>query len=166
MTYKHFNLAVDGELPFDSATQRFIFLEACFRSDNRGIIRHSQSELSSLMLCSLRTIAREFQRLQEVGLLTKEAHGRYKVIVAPLNEVAQTTESQEDNFTELDNWIEEHSKIDKSGNEVIIVPQSELLLDYVLNAIKEGTLIKDKMVWDNEGNCFNVYTHTLAPNSD
>ena len=81
MSYKHYNEVVDAELPFDSGMQRFIFLESCYRSDNRGIIRSPQAQLASCFLVSRQTIAREFVRLQELGLLEKASYGHYQVVM-------------------------------------------------------------------------------------
>jgi len=83
MSYKHYNPAREAELPFDSGVQRAIYLEACTLADNKGIVRTGQTELAQVTLFSPATIAKEFKRLLELGLLMREAQGRYRVTIKP-----------------------------------------------------------------------------------
>jgi len=141
MSYKHYNEAVDAELPFDSGIQRFIFLESCYRSDNRGIIRSPQAQLASCFLISRQTIAREFVRLQELGLLEKTDYGRYCVCLPGVEKANANYQPAKRKPQSLKNWI-----VDEFGKEslergVIEVfgPISELP-EFVVDAIKQGVL--------------------------
>ena len=141
MSYKHYNEVVDAELPFDSGMQRFIFLESCYRADNRGIIRSPQAQLASCFLISRQTIAREFVRLQELGLLEKTDYGRYCVCLPGAEKANASYQPAKRKPQSLKNWI-----VDEFGKEslergVIAVfgPISELP-EFVVDAIKQGVL--------------------------
>jgi len=80
MAYKHLIDFMDKELNLDSGTERYVFIEVCYRSDKRGIIRMSQSELAEIMLLSPRTIAGIFSKMERKHLLNRIGHGRYQII--------------------------------------------------------------------------------------
>jgi len=151
MSYKHYNEVVDAELPFDTGTQRFIFLESCYRSDNRGIIRSPQAQLASCFLVSRQTIAREFARLQELGLLEKTDYGHYQVVIP------QSKKSLTPRPTPLrakllhwlrENWSEEEAK---EGAEITILADDGIqdIPDFFDEAIREGYL-EELRQWDSK----------------
>ena len=165
MSYKHYNEVVDAELPFDSSMQRFIFLESCYRSDNRGIIRSPQAQLASYFLLSRQTIAREFTRLQEHGLLEKIGYGRYQVVIP-----ATGKESLAPRPTPLrakllrwlrDNWGDETAK---EGEEITIIEDDDLLdiPDFFDEAVSEGYL-EQLMQGNREGRLATQYKVHLNP---
>lgn len=172
MTYRHYNLAVDASLPFDSGTQRYIFLESCYRADSGGVVRYSQTELASLLMLSFRTVAREFGRLQELGLLEKEAHGRYKVVIPATKQpvkdaipapISHSTPKVEEEYSPLKEWIilEYGTKTFEKGEIAVKVEQDaynqEILPDIVREGIAQGELHKvgeTKMTTDG---FYNIY---------
>ncbi len=79
MGIKHFTWATDLEWEYDSPTQRYVFLEATYQADKKGILRMSQTDLAQRLLLSRQTVSREFSRLQELGLLRMLNHGRYGI---------------------------------------------------------------------------------------
>jgi len=139
MSYKHYNEMVDAPLPFDTGTQRYIFLEACYRSDNKGIFWMPQSHFASVLKFSPRTIAREFVRLQELGLLEKVGHGHYQVVLPERNEnlMKKPTPLR----AKLLHWIREDYGEPEEGLEITIVddPDQELP-DFFGDAIDKGYL--------------------------
>ena len=79
MAWKQYSEMIDSDRVFDSPLQRYIFLEACYRSDKRNVVRLSQVEFAQITGCSLRTITIQFGKLQEQGLLKREGHGKYRL---------------------------------------------------------------------------------------
>ena len=158
MSYKHYNEAVDAELPFDSGMQRFIFLESCYRSDNRGIIRSPQAQLASCFLVSRQTIAREFIRLKELGLLEKEQFGRYRVILPgkETQEVFKPTKNRKPQS--LKNWIvDEFGKESLERGVIEVFGGIKELPEFVVDAIKQGILERVGMTYNAEGELGSMY---------
>ena len=89
--YNHYNAvkAKEGEISFDTATQRFIYLELCYEADRTGVVRYSQPEIAHMMLLSTPTISNQLARLSEMGLLLHEKHGRYRVMINPVSNTQQ-----------------------------------------------------------------------------
>ena len=158
MSYKHYNEVVDAELPFDSGMQRFIFLESCYRSDNRGIIRSPQAQLASCFLVSRQTIAREFIRLKELGLLEKEQFGRYRVILPgkETQEVFKPTKNRKPQS--LKNWIvDEFGKESLERGVIEVFGGIKELPEFVVDAIKQGILERVGMTYNAEGELGSMY---------
>ena len=158
MSYKHYNEVVDAELPFDSGMQRFIFLESCYRSDNRGIIRSPQAQLASCFLVSRQTIAREFIRLKELGLLEKEQFGRYRVILPgkETQEVFKPTKNRKPQS--LKNWIvDEFGKESLERGVIEVFGGIKELPEFVVDAIKQGILERVGTAYNAEGELGSMY---------
>jgi len=143
MSYKHYNEMVDAEVQFDTGTQRYIFLEACYRSDSKGICWMPQSHFASALKLSPRTVAREFVRLQELGLLEKVNNGRYQVVI-PESKVSLAPKPTPLRAKLLrwvrDSWGDETAK---EGEEITILddPDQEIP-DFFDEAVSEGYLEK------------------------
>lgn len=139
MSYKHYNEMVDAPLPFGTGTQRYIFLEACYRADNKGIFWMPQSHFASALKLSPRTVAREFVRLQELGLLEKEGHGHYQVVL-PKTPVA--VEKSTPLRAKLLRWIREGWDEDeaKEGAEITMLDDSQEIPDFFDEAVDKGYL--------------------------
>lgn len=131
MTYKHYNVAVDEALPFGNGVERALFLEICFRADNRGIVRTPQSQLSTLTLFSPRTIATAFNTLQDKGLLLRLGHGHYKIILS------LEMNSDTNNAVDLARWLRDNNKI-VDGK--LVLPEDSELPEIVSAAIERGLL--------------------------
>ena len=157
MSYKHYNEVVDAELPFDSGMQRFIFLESCYRSDNRGIIRSPQAQLASCFLVSRQTIAREFIRLKELGLLEKEQFGRYRVILPgkETQEVFKPTKNRKPQS--LKAWICEEYGEEWLEAEAISIYHLAEVPEFVRDAIKQGILERVGTAYNAEGELGSMY---------
>jgi len=155
MSYKHFNSVVDEPLPFDNATQRYIFLEVCYRADSRGVVRVPQAQLASLTLCSPRTVAREFGRLLELGLLEKETFGRYRVIT-DASLISQKAPAKTQTLKE---WIlEEFREKDFLDGEIAIKEEDEEGLPEVAKvAIADGILKCIRKGYLEDGTCVKVF---------
>jgi len=135
MAYKHFADAVDATLNFNSATDRFIYMEICHRADRRGIVRMPQSEIAGITLLSPRTIAQSFSNLERIKLLSRIGHGRYQLI--PLDQNPETTTLTE----KLRAWI--HNRDEdaiKDGTLNILAHEMDSLPDFVKKGIKKGML--------------------------
>ncbi len=166
MTYKHYNAFLDASPPFDSGMQRALFLEACTRADNAGIIRLSQTELANLALFSRVTIAKEFVRLQALGLLEKVAHGKYKVILAHSFDVADTPASQTtkeshppaEEDSELKTWIisEYGAKAFESG-QITVSDNANTYEDMAKDAEKQGIFQRVKSGFATDGKFYRTY---------
>lgn len=68
-----------GEADFDSAMERYVFIELCHRATYDGTLRLSQIDIAAVTLCSLRTVTHAFESLQAKGLLERLSHGRYQI---------------------------------------------------------------------------------------
>jgi len=135
MTYKHYNVAVDEPLPFDSGIERSLYLEACYRADNRGIVRTPQSQLSTLTLFSPRTIATVFNTLQDKGLLLRLGHGCYKVILS----LEDNHSADNGSFSQqLGSWLSENKDCLVDGE--LVLPEDADLPKIVLEAIEKELL--------------------------
>ncbi len=119
MSFKDLIRADETVASFDGPTQRFLFLYAAFRADNRGVVRMPQSEIAELTLCSPRTVANAFSTLQEKGLLVKLGHGRYQIATG-----ANSSDTGNVLANQLSHWIEENwGEIPPGG--IITVPDSD-----------------------------------------
>ena len=165
MSYKHYNEVVDAELPFANGMQRFIFLESCYRSDNRGIIRSPQAQLASCFLISRQTIAREFARLQQLGLLEKTDYGCYQVVI-PESKVSLAPKPTPLRAKLLrwlrDGWGDDTAK---EGGEITIVDDKNYEIpDFFDEAVSEGYL-EELREWSRKGQLATQYKVHLNPNS-
>lgn len=79
MGISHIGTAFDLDWHFDTATQRFIWLQVVYLADRRGMVRFTQAEIAERCLLSRATVARELLRLQEIGLLQNVRHGRWAI---------------------------------------------------------------------------------------
>lgn len=168
MTYKHYNAAVDCALPFDTSTQRYIFLESCYRADNKGVIRVSMTELASILLLSRITIAKEYSRLLELRLLDKYSYGKYRVLVdvatvkppAVNKTINETTIEKPTSMSdELMDWLGDHIKTRVGDKKDLIVVNTdwEEIPDYVEEAIRKGNLILVEKGRDKNGDMLKVF---------
>ncbi len=137
MSYKHFVGIREAELEFDNATQRWLFLEAAWTSDKKGMLRMPQSELASLTLCSPRTIAREFVKLQGRGLLERVGHGRYQIICPDMVEAKPSATPLR---AKLRRWVIEDWGDISEGKEIAVVDGDEDTPDFFQDAIATGYL--------------------------
>ena len=80
MSYRHNNTAreLSNDI-FSSATQRYLYLEMAYMSDNKGVIYQTQADIARQLMLSRVTVCKEMAELEEAGLLSKEKRGRYKV---------------------------------------------------------------------------------------
>lgn len=137
MGYKQYVWAIDQGIKFDSGTQRSIFLEICFRADSKNIIRMGQSELAIEMLYSTATIKREFVKLQMMGLIEKEGHGRYHLCMDATGKGMETDT--------IHGWLQ----IKASNNEITVdnghkcvgITKDEVVPDCVQEAIDSEELV-------------------------
>lgn len=142
MTYKHYNQAIDATLPFDSGTQRSIFLEACTRADNQGIVRVGQTELATITMYSPATIKREFVRLQELRLIEKEAHGRYQITL-PNGESEKSKPNTLSCYPDFVKWIEDSwGKTPEKQESITVADDADDLPDCFYRAVAEGILVE------------------------
>jgi hypothetical protein len=65
-------------------SERLVLLEVAYRADKRGVVRASQSELSSWTGLSRRTVAECFLTFERAGVMTREGHGRYRLDISTL----------------------------------------------------------------------------------
>jgi len=141
MSYKHYNEMVDAEVQFDTGTQRYIFLEACYRSDSKGICWMPQSHFASALKLSPRTVAREFVRLQELGLLEKASYGHYQVVMPESKE--STAPKPTPLRAKVLRWIREDwgEETIKEGEEITILDDSDQdIPNFFDEAINKGYL--------------------------
>ena len=151
MSYIHYNEMVDDPTAFDTGTQRYIFLEMCYRSDNKGVLWMPQSHFAGALKLSTRTIAREFARLQEMRLVEKDGHGRYCVCLPGVEKANADYQPAKRKPQSLKNWI-----VDEFGKESlergmieVFSPISELP-EFVVDAIKQGVLKQVGMAYNAE----------------
>lgn len=64
---------------FNSAAQRLVLLELAYRADRKGVVRYSQSEIAAISTLARPTVARWFRHFEEVGILLRLGHGRYRL---------------------------------------------------------------------------------------
>lgn len=67
-------IETEADLP---PSLRLLLIEAAYRGDRRGVIRHSQTELATICGISRRTVAVYMNACIEPGILTLERRGRY-----------------------------------------------------------------------------------------
>src|SRR3990167_1541282 len=51
----------------------------CYRGGYKRVVRAPQRQLASLTMLSPRTVQREITKLQELGVVEREGHGRYRL---------------------------------------------------------------------------------------
>lgn len=140
MSYKHYNEMVDAALPFDTGIQRYIFLESCFRADNRGVIRMPQSHLASCLLISRQTISREFAQLEEKGLLEKRNYGQYQIVIPRPDEITGDNKPATPLRAKFIRWLrQEWGKQPEEGDIITITPDADIPV-FFDNIITEGYL--------------------------
>jgi len=138
MSYKHLVEAEELEWEFGSFTQRYLFLEAAYNADRKGIVRLSQSEIASLTLCSPRTVAKEFKSLAAGGLLKKLGHGRYQIIQVGKGETPEDNSYK----NKLRKWLNRWADAFEIGHITVMHSEEENLPDFVLQALDKGLLKK------------------------
>ena len=107
MTYKHNNVARElSNDKFSSATQRYLYLEMAYMSDNKGIIYQTQADIARQLMLSRVTVCKEMAELSTAGMLSKEKRGRYKVNI--LLERQPTVEAEPAETSEQGPDIERH----------------------------------------------------------
>lgn len=77
MATKHLVWAFGLEYPWQSVSERMVFLEAAYRADNHGIVRATQEEIAAEAGLSRRTVGNAFRSLVESHFLHHLGHGRY-----------------------------------------------------------------------------------------
>ena len=138
MSYKHFVGIRDAELEFDNATQRWLFLESAWAADKRGVLRMPQTELAGITLCSPRTIAREFVKLQGRGFLERLGHGRYQVVCPDLTESPNPTATPL--RAKLRRWVTDDWGDISEGKEITVFDGAEDTPDFLQDAVAAGYL--------------------------
>ena len=150
MSYRHSNAARELEMGnFESAMQRYIFIETAHLVDYKGVFHQSQSDLASQLMVSRVTVSNEFKRLEARGLITKEKFGQYKInlILTPAQAKVEgmaakpTSDNDEDllaGMNELDIYWEENSVIDTADNKEVLPVEMDDIPGLILEARKEG----------------------------
>jgi len=158
MSYKHYNEMVDDPTAFDTGTQRYIFLEMCYRSDNQGVLWMPQSHFAGALKLSARTIAREFARLQEMRLVEKDGHGRYCVCLPGTEKANAGYQPAKRKPQSLKNWIvDEFGKESLERGVIEVFGGIKELPEFVVDAIKQGILERVGTAYNAEGELGSMY---------
>ena len=115
---EEFVQASDMTASLTSGPQRAIYLEMVYRSDRTGIVRMSLTEIATITRFSIATVKREVARLSQIGLLRREAHGRY-VVEFPKQAVIETIDQR------TRSWVErEYGRtFAEDGRRIVVLPQ-------------------------------------------
>jgi len=163
MTYQHFNAVVDSEETFESPTERYLYLECCYRANSKGRILMPQTTLAQITQLSLRTVASLFKLLEGKELITRDGHGNYRVAILPAMPTRVATEIQvipaviPDRYRALKLWLKGRendglvfdSEFDDERQ--LITTDGEEFPDFVKTAITEGKLMANYPEDTSEG---------------
>ncbi|MDA1096764.1 MAG: hypothetical protein O3B84_05865 [Chloroflexi bacterium] len=137
MAIEDFVHASDMTATLTSGPQRAVYLEMVYRSDRTGIVRISLTEIATITRFSIATVKREVARLSQMGLLRREAHGRYLVDLPKLP-VIETIDQR------TRSWVERQygRAFAEDGRRIVVLPQN--LPDFLDEAVEDGVMLLER----------------------